>query len=250
MAPRRSLLAAPLLLLCGLGVLVFEGVQARRGEGAPEAPGTPDGLFGAVEGTGKSFEFVVLGDSTGSGVGAGTQDDGYPRRCARHLATRLKRPVQLTSYAVSGARVADVRHDQLVRLGNARPDLVLVVIGANDVVAGSNPLRARDDLGAVLDALSHTGATVVVSGVPEMGTIRRVAQPLRALLGLIGHYYDRIWRQETTRRCLHRVDLAAATGAAFASDASLFSADGFHPGPTGYELWAQTFNRALDGVYS
>ncbi|MGI8609182.1 MAG: SGNH/GDSL hydrolase family protein [Candidatus Dormibacteria bacterium] len=240
--PKRVLV--PALLVTLIALLVAEGFAAFRGDGSPEAPGSPDEVVGPT--TGAPLLFVVLGDSTGSGVGAVSQDLGYARRCARALAARTGRRVQLRDFAVSGARVADVLNDQLPRMGTLRPDLVLLVIGGNDVTHLTSPAAARRDLGRVLDSLATSGAPVIVSGVPAMGTATRLLQPLRFLVGAVAAFvYDPIWRQEAARRQMRRVDLADRTGPAFARDHSLLAPDGFHPSPRGYEVWANAFNEVI-----
>ncbi|HEV1998606.1 MAG TPA: SGNH/GDSL hydrolase family protein [Candidatus Dormibacteraeota bacterium] len=240
--PKRVLI--PALLVALVAVLVAEGIAAFRGDGSPEAPGSPDETVGPAAGA--PLLFVILGDSTGSGVGAVTQDLGYARRCARALAERTGRRVQLRDFAVSGARVTDVLHDQLPRMAGLRPDLVLVVIGGNDVTHLTSPIAVRRDLGSVLDKVAANGAPVIVSGIPALGTATRLLQPLRLITGAIAAFvYDPIWREETARRQMHRVDLADKTGPRFRDDHSLLAPDGFHPGPRGYEVWANTFNEVI-----
>lgn len=241
-AAKRILI--PTLVAALLVLLVAEGALAFRGDGSPEAPGSPDAVVGP--GDGSPFLFVVLGDSTGSGVGAVTQDMGYARRCARSLAERTGRRVELRDFAVSGARVADVLHEQVPRMGSLRPDLVLLVIGGNDVTHLTAPGNAREALREVLGRLAGLGAPVIVSGIPAMGTPTRIPQPLRFVAGMVAAFvYDPIWREETARRGMSRVDLADRTGPAFRRDHSLFAPDGFHPGPRGYAVWAEAFDEVI-----
>ena len=240
--PRRILV--PALLVAILVLLVAEGMAAFSGDGSPEAPGSPDDVVGPV--TGRPLLFAVLGDSTGSGVGAVSQDLGYPRRCARALAQRTGRRVELRDFAVSGARVHDVLVDQLPRMAGLRPDLVLLAIGGNDVTHLTSPIAARADLGRVLDTLGRLNTAVVVAGIPAMGVATRIAQPLRFIAGAVAaELYDPIWRDETARRRMFRVDLADRTGPAFVRDHSLLAPDGFHPGPSGYALWAAAFDEVI-----
>lgn len=227
-----------------LVVVGAEAALALRCDGSPEAPGSPDEVTGPE--SGKPLLFVVLGDSTGSGVGAVSQDLGFPRRCARALATRTGRRVDLRVFAVSGARVADVLNDQLPRLKGLRPDLVLVVVGSNDVTHLTAPGSARRDLGRLLDRVRQASGRVIVSGVPAMGTATRLGQPLRLLVGLIAtNIYDPIWREEASARSMLRVDLADRTGPDFSEDHSLLAPDGFHPSPRGYALWAEVFDEVI-----
>ena len=240
-------LASPLVLVAGtFGLLVAEALLARRGEGAAEPAESPSMVVGPE--LADPLVFVVLGDSAGAGVGAETQDQGYPRACARFLSGVTGRRVELHVLAVSGARVADLRRDQLPAVAALRPELVLLEIGGNDVVNLTPPWTARRNLAAVLDELAATPARVVVSGIPDM-TLPRVWEPLRSITSAMGRYYDGIWRDETWERGMVRVELAAETGKLFHADNSLFSEDGFHPGPRGYAAWADAFERGIERAF-
>jgi lysophospholipase L1-like esterase len=235
---RKQRLLVPGVVAAAAALLVGEAFVARRGEGSPEAPGSPDVVVG--EHGDPPLRLVVLGDSTGSGVGAVSQDLGYPRRVARALAGNLHRRVELRVFAVSGARVHDVLTDQLARLGELKADVVLLVVGGNDVTHLASPARVRVDLAAVLDRLGGLGVPVVVAGIPAMGTATRIAQPLRVVTGMLAaRVYDPVWREQTRARRMFRVDLADLTGPQFARDPSMLAPDGFHPGPRGYEAWAK-----------
>jgi lysophospholipase L1-like esterase len=226
-------------------VLGAEAALAFSGGGSPQALGSPDEVTGSE--SGRPILFVVLGDSTASGVGAVSQDMGFPRRCARALTARTSKRVDLRVFAVSGARVADILRDQLPRLRGLSPDLVLVVVGGNDVIHLTSPGSARRDLGKLLDGLHRASGQVIVSGIPALGTATRLGQPLRLLAGFIAAtVYDPIWREETARRSMLWVDLAGQTRPAFSEDHSLLAPDGFHPSPRGYALWAEVFKRVIE----
>ena len=175
---------------------------------------------------------VWLGDSTAAGVGASGAGASLPRL----VAAALDRPVDLRVLAVSGDRVADVVADQLPAVGQA--DLVFVSVGANDVTH----LTTRGDFGRsyrrLLDGLPP-GATVVVLGVPDMGSPPRLAQPLRAVAGLRGRQLADVIRSTAARNGAAFVDVAGATGPAFRRDPGrYFADDGYHPSDDGYRLWA------------
>ncbi len=229
------------LTACLTAVLVGEALLGLSGGSATPPDGSPDGLLGTGEGG--PLMLVVLGDSTGAGVGASDVDHAYPRLVARMLAAEAGRPVELRVLSVSGARVGDVLTGQLQHVVALNPDLVLLVVGGNDVVHLTRRSSARRDLREVIQRCSRTGARLVVAGVPAMGTTRRVAEPLRSLIRLVAHRLDRVWREETSAADAVRVELAAETGPAFAADGTLFSDDLFHPSDRGYALWA----RVLDG---
>jgi len=235
------------LTACLTAVLVGEALLGLSGGSATLPDGSPDGLLGT--GQGRPLVLVVLGDSTGAGVGASDVDHGYPRLVARMLAAGAGRPVELRVLSVSGARVGDVRTNQLQHVAALNPDLVLLVVGGNDVVHLTRRSSARRDLREVIQRCSRTGARLVVAGVPAMGTTRRVAEPLRSLIRLVAHRLDMVWREETSAAEAVRVELAAETGPAFAADGTLFSDDLFHPSDTGYALWARVLNGGVAQAY-
>ena len=177
-----------------------------------------------------------LGDSTAAGVGASSADAALPRLVA--AASPGDRAVDLTVLAVSGARVGDVLDEQLPRVATARPDVVFVSVGANDVThltrTGDVAARYRRLLAGL-----PNGVPVVVLGVPDMGSIPRLAQPLRALAGWRGRAVDEELRLAAAAAGATYVDIAGATGPAFRRDPGrLFAADRYHPSDAGSELWA------------
>ena len=243
MRGRLAAAGASLAALTSVGVLFGEAALARAGASSSAPEGDPDLTVAGLDGP--PLMFAVLGDSTGVAVGASDLEYGYPRLIARALSAAARRPVSLSVLAVSGARVADVRSQQLPAVRRLRPDIVLIVVGGNDVTHGTGRDAARRDLRAVITSCAETGAAVVVAGVPAMGTAWRVAQPLRWVLGWWGRRLDAIWREETAAQSAVRVELAAETAPAFAADASLYSGDGFHPGDRGYALWAAALERGV-----
>lgn len=180
-----------------------------------------------------------LGDSTTTGVGASSAAEALPGQVAR----RLGRPVELEVLGRSGARIADVVNEQLplvqARPPDQQPDVVVVSVGANDAthLTGNNAFRSAY-LG-LLDGLPRS-SSVVVLGVPDLGSVPRFAQPLRALAGWRGGTLD--WDVEQMRdHGADYVNIADFTGPAFGADPDhYFAADGFHPDDDGYRLWADT----------
>jgi lysophospholipase L1-like esterase len=229
---RRALLGVAAVPAVAVAVLGIEVQLARMGPGLPDD--TPLDHDGRLGGPGPSLRTVWLGDSTAAGVGATHPDRALPRQ----VAARLGRPVDVTSLAVSGDRIADVLADQVGALAALRPDVVLVSIGANDVVH----LTRRDDFRADYERLIATvpdGALLVVLGVPDMGAPPRLAHPLRALAGWRGRQLAEVSEAVSGDAQAVYVDIAGETGPAMRADTGrFFAADRYHPSDAGYELWA------------
>ena len=106
-------------------------------------------------------ELVVVGDSLTAGVG------GEAARWPDLLAER--RDVRVVTIAVAGARV----HDALDPPGWGVPEsggVVLLELGGNDMLGGTNPGQFRSDLRTLLERLKRRtadrGGTVVAVGLP------------------------------------------------------------------------------------
>jgi lysophospholipase L1-like esterase len=224
-----AVLATPVL---SLGVLAVEVQLARHGPDLPDD--TPLDHDGRVGPPGDPLRVLWLGDSTAAGVGASDADHAMPRR----VAVALDRPVEITSRAVSGDRVADVVARQLDGIAATDPDVVLISIGANDVTH----LTSRDDFRSTYERLVDRlpeRALVVILGVPDMGAPDRYLQPLRSIAGLRGRQLDDVSRAVARDHGAVYVDIAGQTGPTMRSDRRrYFAVDRFHPSDDGYALWA------------
>lgn len=229
------------------GIVVVEAAVALRRSYLPTEPRLDlDGEFGG-EGEANTLTFVVLGDSTSAGVGAGTPERAYPVLLARHLASAGRR-VRLMNLGISGARVRDVLTDQVPRAEGASPDLVFVGIGGNDVTHLTRLARVRRDMERIVRRLRGTGASVVVAGAPDMRA-RAFLQPLRSVAGLRGRQVARAIEGVAIGAGVAVVPLAVATRPFVSGHPDrYFSEDGFHPGPDGYAAWVAAITPVLEAA--
>lgn len=240
MSRRRLLLALPVLVIAGgAAVLAVEIQLARWGRGLPELESVDQD--GRVGGPGPAVSIVWLGDSTAAGVGASGPDGTLPLIVAR----RLDRPVDLTVLAESGARVGDVLDDQVPAVAGLAPDLVVISVGSNDV---SHLTRAGDFRSRYTDMLDRLpgDTAAVLLGVPDMGSITRLAQPLRFVTGVRGGTLDAELADLARDRGLAYVDIAGEAGPSFRDDPDRYlAADQYHPSDAGYRLWADAAEPAV-----
>ena len=188
------------------------------------------------------IHLAVLGDSTAIGLGAEIEDS-YPWRIAKRLGEFFS--VRLVVLGTSGAKTSDVAKSQVQQAIEMNPDLVLIAIGANDATHVTMIKNVRDDMGGVLDRLKEAGIDAVVAGPPHMGTSRAFPQPLRALSGINGKRVAGAIREETLRRGLPFIDLSVTAPAFKDEPQKHYSPDRFHPGPKGYEVWANAMFPAV-----
>jgi len=192
--------------------------------------------------------YVALGDSTGVGVGA-RRGGGYPDRLAAR-SRRDGRPLRLVNLCVSGATVADVAAGQLDPALAARPAVLTLGIGINDVTRGTELTSFARDYERVATALAGTGAAVLLVNVPDLARSPLAVgeEARRALHARVEGVNARI-AEAARRHGFALVDLFDATAAELSRGGELLSEDRFHPSDLGYERWtdavAPAFSRAL-----
>lgn len=226
-----------------LVLIVVEVGLAYTREYLPTTPAlTLGGHFGPPDG--EPLRFVVLGDSTAAGLGAGTPENAYATVLSERLGAAGYR-VDLLAYGVSGARVKDVADEQVPLALDAEPDLIFIGIGANDSTHLTSLANVGAGMDRTLDALEATGAIVVVAGPPDMRA-HAWLEPLRSIVGWRGRQVAARIESVAHAHGFLTVPLAEHAGPYFASHPEdAYGADDFHPGPGGYRAWADAIYPVL-----
>jgi lysophospholipase L1-like esterase len=222
-------------LLGGAGVALEGLVAARRTYVSSDSAPTPEGTYGPVDGP--ALRLVLLGDSTAAGLGVTRTEDTVGGRLATLLGD-TGRQVVLDGVAVSGSRAADLRTQVSRALLHGRPDVAVILVGANDATHLTSLDTVRGELGRAVARLRAAGAAVVVGTCPDLGAARAFAQPLRELAAWSGRRTGAVQRETVRQAGGIPVDLAARTGPVFRADPGTLSSDRFHPSADGYDLWA------------
>ncbi|MCO6429793.1 MAG: SGNH/GDSL hydrolase family protein [Deltaproteobacteria bacterium] len=183
------------------------------------------------------FEYVAMGASDATGIGATPLDEGYVFEIADALEADGY-DVGLLNLGIPGAETDEVEEIELPVAVEENPELVTIFTGVNDLVAGVAPDSFRSDLDEILRRLSsETPALVVIANFPDLTqlprfqqnpdqdvTPARIAQFNSIIADLAGQYGVPI------------VDLAAVDIENFQ-----VSNDGFHPSDEGHQLIADLF---------
>ncbi len=235
-----------------IGVLHAETRLARRRiPQATEPPPVSDGTTWAAAGVGMRrppIRLAMLGDSTAAGYGARTARQTPAAQIALGVSESARRPVHVTNVAVVGAQSRQLPA-QVAALGNARPDLAVIMIGANDVTARVPPADAVAPLGDTVRALLALHCEVVVGTCPDLGTVRPLAQPLRAYARRLSRRMARAQTVAAVEAGGRTVSLGDLLGPLFMKDLGYFAEDLFHPSAAGYAEAAQAvLPSALDAL--
>jgi GDSL-like lipase/acylhydrolase family protein len=156
-------------------VLIYQGKGLRRR--IPRLPEAADPTGIAAGGNARVW-LAVLGDSTAAGVGAKCHQDALAGMLAAAVAVQAGREVSWRAVARGGTTSRTAR-DLVPGLvdGDWRPDVVVALIGVNDL-KNLRSLRDWDqDVPALLAAIGETtgGVLVIVSGMAPVSRFPRVA---------------------------------------------------------------------------
>ena len=180
-----------------------------------------------------AWRLVMLGDSSSAGFGAADADGVPGVMLARGLAAESGRPVQLITYAVVGSGAADLARQTDLAL-RQHPDVVVIVVGPNDVRDRVSPTVSADQLSAAVRILRAASIAVVVGTCPDLSVIAPIPQPLRQLAGHWSRTLAERQEAAVKRAGGIAVPIARIVSPEFATNPDLFSPDGFHPSAAGY----------------
>ena len=178
---------------------------------------------------------VALGDSTLTGPGLERGEQVWLPHALATLGS--SQPIEYVSLAVGGSRVADAAarvRDALV----LAPDVVVVAVGANDVLHGVPLHRIRRRLDELIRSLLDRVDVVAIANVGDLGNIARVPAPLSSLARVRAARVCRaIERVVSSHERAVLLDVTPAD-TVFRSR-SVYTPDLFHPGPDGHAAWAR-----------
>lgn len=221
-------------------LLVRQAAQARRAIGKPLGEAAPAGDKHYKKKRGDPVDLLLLGDSIAAGLGAERAKHTLGSRLARGIASHVGRSVRLRTAAVVGSE-SSMLGDQIASLPRSyRPDVAVVVVGGNDVTHRVPVAESVRHLAEAIDALRARGAEVVVGTCPDLGALRAVPQPLRALGSRASRQLADAQRAVALERGARVVSLAHVVGPSFLDRPDeMFSLDRFHPSARGYKRTAK-----------
>lgn len=231
------------LAIAGVATVTAELALAVLWPTPDQAEFDASGSFGA--GRGKPIRLAALGDSTLTGPGVAAADDIWVRVVADRLSSRLDRQVDLRSFGTGGATAAVVARDQLPGALDFSPHISLLSVGANDVMRGVPVRRLMRDLDSIVGGLAGVGSRVVMSGVGDLGSIPRLAPPLRQMATRISRRADRVHAEVAHRHGAVKADQWSWASAQFRTRPDVWSPDRFHPNAAGHRIWAEVCWAAL-----
>lgn len=218
-------------------------VIPHRTDNAPDGDGVyhPDGSVTRYTRDAHVDLFLaVFGDSTAAGLGVDSADETPGVQVARRVAAATGKTVRYANKAIVGATSKGLAAQiDAMFIARERPDVAIILIGANDVTSRNGIRASARRLGEAVRLLVGGGAKVVVGTCPDFGVITAIPQPLRTVLRQWGLRLAAAQRSAVRGAGGHPVPLADLLAAEFrAKREYMISPDQYHPSAAGYALAA------------
>lgn len=179
-----------------------------------------------------AIRLVGLGDSAMQGVGAHSPAMTLFGRVERYIEQETGRPVYGANISVSGAKAGEVVSNQVPRLKELNPDIIIVSVSGNDANQQIDLDEFKRNINELFAALPKD--KTVVSDVPGVNH-RDPYQPI--LLA-------------AAKRHGLRVAPVYENFAPHDDKFSSYAGDFFHPSSKGYEYWFNAYREPVKDILS
>lgn len=188
----------------------------------------------------KEFVVVAIGDSTIEGIGASTPEKAFAPLVYSSVK-QGKKNASFHNLGVAHSRIRDVILNQLPKALELKPNLVLISIGANDLILDRRIFQFGKDFGFLMETLrKNTKAAIFVNNIPDLTiipTMPKLAFPYFKFMVL---RFNRIIKNSSESIGAYLIDLYKESKL-YKGYKELISSDGLHPSDIGYAIWANAF---------
>jgi len=190
----------------------------------------------------ESIRYLALGDSYTIGTGLENESLNFPSLLARRLTAETGIDVTVVNLGVNGYTTADLIREELPVARNVRPELVTILIGANDIVQRSEAAAYRGKLQQMYQAIKELGvpaARVLAISIPDFSPLPGAApfgssSELRARIDA----FNDIAQSEADSHGFLYADITAISREETHGD-NWLAPDGLHPGSAQHRAFAE-----------
>lgn len=179
-------------------------------------------------------QVAFLGDSITQGIG--TRPNSYLHWNA-HLAEMLGSDLAFWNLGIGFGRAEDAAADGAWLYKAKQNNTVFVCFGVNDILQGRNATQIKEDLSAIVDALTHAGVKVILQTIPPFDYQGEQIQTWEDANAFI--------RQTLAPKAALVFDNAPILGQADAPHKTRF---GGHPNEEGCAAWAKALYLATKDI--
>lgn len=181
------------------------------------------------------IKYVALGDSLTAGVGASDYKNSYPYLLAQKLS--LKKNVELVNLSHAGDTSLDLLIRQLPQALSAKPDLITLLIGVNDIHNLKSLKEFESNYIKIATVFKKTNAKIYLLAIPYLGSDKIVYPPYNLVLDLRTKQFNNVIKKISTDLGVGYIDLYSLS-----KPVNFYSPDQFHPGDQGYSEWIKAIN--------
>lgn len=220
-------------LVCVAALLSYAGYEYARFRSLIIVSASLIDSAKSYEREGGAEKILVLGDSTGVGVGATRPEESVAGRIAA-----LHPEWSVENHALSGAQAADLS-SQLKHAKENRYRLALVQIGGNDIIRFGDPDATAEILEPVLKDIAAHADQVVFLSAGNVGGATFFPRWLRPLYHRRTLAFHKAFTAIAERTGVTYVNLYTTPAEdPFVREPHIYlSEDGLHPSSEGYRLW-------------
>lgn len=178
-------------------------------------------------------KLVVLGDSLTEGIGV-SKDSAYPALVEKKIHESGKKEWTVVNAGVSGSTTASAV-GRLKWLFKSKPDLLLIVMGANDGLRGLKIEESEKNLAQAIEYAQAQKVPVVLGGLyvpPNYGK----------------DYTEKFKKMYQDLSKKYKVPLIPFVLDKVAGDPKYNQADGIHPNEAGHKIIAETVYQEIKGL--
>jgi lysophospholipase L1-like esterase len=200
----------------------------------------------------RPIRYLALGDSYTIGTGATEPSRNFPSLLARRLERASSRAVAVQNPAVNGFTTHDLIRTELPQVREA-PELVSILIGANDIVQGFDAAAYRRAIQTIYDFVAHfhlPAGCVLTVAVPDFSVVPTAGdfgkpEALRARID----EFNQIALAESRDRGFDFVDISDVSRSGIGRS-DWIADDGLHPADAQYTAWADVLWKAVEAAWT
>ncbi len=199
---------------------------------------TPDKQLVYQLGAGeKQIKIDFLGDSLTAGVGVDDYKLSFPYLVAQKLAGNGQQ-VKLIDRGVPGARAHYVLEALVPQVITDQPDIVVILVGTNDIHGNIKRADFKNSYNQIITEIkSKTKAKIYLANLPRLGDRQLLKFPYGWYFNRRTNIFNQIISSLAAQNQATMIDLYDQTLVP-GKEPAYYSADNFHPGARGYQLWA------------
>ncbi len=187
------------------------------------------------------YTLLLLGDSTGVGVGASSPEHSIAGRIAHDVPM-----LSIENRSESGKRIAELTQELSMLEPDAPYDLLFLMIGGNDILRFTTRKAFRASLREAFAQAARHADSVVLLSAGNVGHAPAWAPFLSRVFEIRSRRMREILLEEVARAEVIFVDVFVAEREQdpFALDPARYHApDGLHPSSEGYALWYERWKQ-------